>query len=128
MKSLSSDSEYIFPRLSLAHFNKTLKRLGERAGWVYDSPKYRLRRGEPVLIYKDPENKVNYRFCDHLSSHTMRRTAITTMLRLGMDENVVRGISGHAAGSSEFYRYVKISQDYADEQLQSAFQKLRFLE
>ena len=36
----------------------------------------------------------------------MRRTAITTLLLIGVDEISVRRISGHAPGSKEFYKYV----------------------
>jgi len=42
----------------------------------------------------------------------MRRTAITTLLIMGVPEAMVRKISGHAPGSKEFYKYVGIAQDY----------------
>lgn len=35
----------------------------------------------------------------------MRRSAITVMLGLGVPEQVVRKISGHAPGSKEFFKY-----------------------
>jgi hypothetical protein len=55
----------------------------------------------------------------------MRRTAITTMLRLGMNEQAVRRISGHAAGSKEFYRYVAYSQTFLDTETDRIFDRLK---
>ena len=54
----------------------------------------------------------------------MRRTAITTLLMLGVDEQVVRKVSGHAPGSKEFYKYVAIAQTYMDHQVKIAFERL----
>jgi intergrase/recombinase len=54
----------------------------------------------------------------------MRRTAVTTMLILGMPENVVRKISGHAVGSKAFYRYVNFAQGYMDEEIDKVHEKL----
>jgi len=54
----------------------------------------------------------------------MRRTAITTMLSLGVPEAVVRKISGHAPGSKEFYRYVQWAQSYQDAETEKMFHVL----
>jgi hypothetical protein len=54
----------------------------------------------------------------------MRRTAITTLLILGVPEMVVRKLSGHTAGSKEFYKYVIIANDYTNNQLKQAHEKL----
>ena len=54
----------------------------------------------------------------------MRRTAITTLLLLGVDEISVRRISGHAAGSKEFYRYVVVVQEYMNAKVKEAHIKL----
>jgi hypothetical protein len=43
---------------------------------------------------------------------------------LGVDENTVRRISGHAPGSKEFYRYVVISQTYLNEKVRAAHNQL----
>lgn len=86
--------------------------------------KVRLQNGKPVVIYKNEKNQTHYTLADHMSSHTMRRTAITNMLRLGMPEQVVRKISGHAANSKSFYRYTAISQTYQDIESDKMFQKL----
>lgn len=65
------------------------------------------------------------RFCDVATTHTMRRTAITTMLSLGVPEQVVRKISGHSASGKEFYRYVLWAQTYQDGEMESMFAKLK---
>lgn len=65
-----------------------------------------------------------YPFCDLVSSHTMRRTAITTMLTLGMPELLVRKISGHSDDSRAFYRYVELAQQYMDMEINKAYEKL----
>ena len=54
----------------------------------------------------------------------MRRTAITTLLMLGVPENLVRRVSGHAPGSKEFYKYVSIAQEYLNEEVKNAYKKL----
>jgi integrase len=73
--------------------------------------------GNHKLIFKEVDRKINYRFCDLISSHTMRRTAITTMLRMGMNETNVRLISGHAAHSPSFYRYVFYADSFMEEEM-----------
>jgi hypothetical protein len=45
------------------------------------------------------------------------------MLRLGLEENLVRKVSGHAPGSKEFYKYVQFSQSFMDEELGKIHQK-----
>jgi hypothetical protein len=54
----------------------------------------------------------------------MRRTAITTMLMLGMKEHVLRKISGHADNSKSFYRNVNLVQSYMDNEMDEVFGKL----
>ena len=54
----------------------------------------------------------------------MRRTAITTMLSLGVPEQVVRKISGHSPSGKEFYRYVLWAQTYQDQETEKMFEKL----
>lgn len=117
---------YLLPRLSGTNLNLGIKRLMEKAGWTYPLPKFRQRRGEPVEI-KNPQGGT-YRFSDHITAHTMRRTAITTLLLLGVEENAVRKISGHAPGSKEFYKYVVVVQHYLDTMVKSAHYKLLNLE
>jgi integrase len=69
--------------------------------------------------------KKQIRFCDLVTTHTMRRTAITTMLCLGMPEHLVRKISGHSPMSKEFFRYVALAQVYQDKETTVMFDKLK---
>lgn len=113
---------FVLPGISDGRLNIQLKLLMEKAGWTESLPKIRHRRGEPVEI-KTAKGK-GYRFCDHITAHTMRRTAITTLLLLGVEEQFVRRISGHAPGSREFYRYVVIAEDYLNKKVREAQKKL----
>jgi len=113
---------HLLPIPSNYWFNKMVKRLAETAGWVEISPKHRMRRGKPIEVFKI--DRKSFQFYDHISSHSMRRTAITTMLRLGLEENLVRKISGHASGSKEFYKYVQLSQSFMDEETDKMYAKI----
>lgn len=115
-------SSFLLPVPNNIVFNSRIKKMMEKAEWTNEYPKQRMRRGKPINI-KKPNGKP-YRFCDHFSSHSMRRTAITTMLRLGLEENLVRKVSGHSAGSKEFYKYVQLSQSFMDEELTILHDKL----
>ena len=117
----------LLPFFNLVGLNLYVKRLSEKAGWVEEKIKTRQKRGIAMVQYKNKTKKIHYRFCDHITSHTMRRTAITTMLRLQMPEHLVRKISGHAAGSVEFHKYVAISQNYLDAETDKVFEKLNAL-
>ncbi len=113
---------YVLPRLSGGNLNFQIKLLMKMAGWDYYLPKIRHRQGIAVEV------KTKYgetcRFYDHITIHTMRRTAITTLLLMGVDEISVRRISGHAPGSREFFRYVVVVQDYLNAKVRKAHQKL----
>jgi len=113
---------YVLPRVSNASFNNQVKKLIKLAGWNHPLLKYRHRQGLPVEI-KTAQGK-SWRFYDHITAHTMRRTAITTLLLMGVDETSVRRISGHAPGSKEFYRYVALVQDYLNAKVKEAHKKL----
>lgn len=115
----------LLPEMTAQWFNSKLKKLARLIPNDQDMIKVRERRGKQVVIYKDPANKIHYKFSDHITSHTMRRTAITTMLNLGMPEHIVRKISGHAANSREFYRYVELSQFLIDQESDKVFDKIR---
>jgi integrase len=115
--------KYLLHRISCLNMNLYLKELMERAGWTETFVRTRMKRGIPVEIYRF-KKKSSYRFCDMVTTHTMRRTAITSLLSVGMPENIVRTISGHAAGSKEFYRYVTYSQTHMDQETDLAFEKL----
>ena len=113
----------IFPPVPRTRFNNQLKAIAEQAGWVNDMGRLRSKRGISIKNAGKDKNDI-YRFCDLVSSHTMRRTAITTMLMLGMKEHVVRKISGHADNSKSFYRYVNLVQSYLDNEVDEVFGKL----
>jgi integrase len=113
----------IFPPIPRTRFNNQLKAIAEAAGWQQATGKQRTKKGiASEIAFAATENK--YRFCDLVSSHTMRRTAITTMLMLGMKEHVVKQISGHANDSKSFYRYVNLVQSYLDNEMDMVFDKL----
>lgn len=115
----------IFPEISNARFNLNIKSMIGKTSWTDQRIKSRHRRGVPVPILKNEKTKTPYRFCDLITSHTMRRTAITTMLCLNMPENLVRKISGHAPNSKEFFRYVQLSQRYMDTETEKMFEQLK---
>lgn len=112
----------LLPQISKVNLNKYIKQLAEKANWTEPLPKNTSKQGK--IIEQKKNNGEVFRFCDHITSHTMRRTAITTLLILGVPEMVVRKLSGHAAGSKEFYKYVVIANDYTNNQLKQAHEKL----
>lgn len=113
---------YLFRQLSNTNFNLHVKKIMELEGYTALLPKYRYRKN--VLVEVKTKQGNSFRFCDHMSAHTMRRTATTSLLMLGVPELVVRKLSGHAAGSKEFFRYVSLAQDYSNQHLEKAYQKL----
>ncbi len=115
----------ILPRFNKSNLNKSIKLLLESAGLTQEVSVQRERRGRTVILKKRNEKFLSFRFCDVASTHIMRRTAITTMLCLGMPEQLVRKISGHAPGSKEFYRYVLWAQTYMDSESDKVFEKLK---
>jgi integrase len=114
--------KYILPRLSATNLNIQIKKLIKKAGWDYVLPKLVSKQGKLAEI-KTQDGKA-WRFHQHITAHTMRRTAITTLLIMGVPELVVRKISGHTPGSNEFYRYVSVAQDYMNQEVKMAFKKL----
>lgn len=122
LKQYRGKQKTLLPTISLVNFNKNIKKMAELAGWTQEIGKIRSRRG--VRKDKKTSDGKTYRFCDHISSHVMRRTAITTLLILGMPETLVRKISGHAANSKEFFKYVKYSDSFLDKETDKAFDKL----
>ena len=123
-----STKKSLLPCYHKVYINKYGKELMERAGWTETFVKIRQRRGLPITVYKDPVTKIHFRFCEMVASHLMRRTAITNMLYLGMREEIVRKISGHAPGSKEFYRYVSYAQSLMDSETKSIHEKMAIKE
>lgn len=121
-RNKKNTSPFILPRLSNTNINKQVKELIRVAGWEQIVPKYNSYRGFMKEIKNVSGNSL--KFYEHITAHTMRRTAITTLLVLGVSETVVRKISGHAAGSKEFFKYVNLAQNYINQEVQKAFLKL----
>ncbi len=115
----------LLPSISSAWFNTRLKDLAQLIPDNFEMVKTRERRGKQVIVYKDPKRRIHYKLSDHISTHTMRKTAITTMLCLGMPEHLVRKISGHAANSHEFFRYVQLSQSFIDDETDKVFEQIK---
>lgn len=106
----------LLPKIHLFNFNKYSREIVEKAGWTYLVDKKRTKRGVSKIVKKYNSNS-RFRFCDLITSHTMRRTAITTYLSFGMPEQLVRRISGHSPGSKEFFRYVRYSDEILDQEI-----------
>lgn len=115
----------LLPPFNKVNLNLYFKRLMEEAGFTHAVMKTRERRGLSKEINKKEDKRTALRFCDLVTTHTMRRTAITTMLSLGVPEQVVRKISGHSPGSKEFFRYVAFAQSYQDQETNKMFERLK---
>ncbi len=122
-ESVARGRKTIFPPIPRTRFNNQLKLIARLAGWTSIVRRERSKRG----MYYSSKGKCKTsprNFCDLVSSHIMRRTAITTMLMLGMKEPAVKKISGHAVNSKHFYRYVNLVQSYLDNEVDTVFEKL----
>lgn len=114
----------LLPSFNKSNLNRYIKLLLEKAGMKQEVRVIREKRGIPFEL-KNPNLKSKiFRICDVASTHTMRRTAITMMLCLGMPEQLVRMISGHSPGTKEFYRYVLWAQTYQNKEMDKVFEKL----
>lgn len=126
LQKYQKNKKGLLPHFNKSNLNKYIKLLLESAGFTHSVSKIRERRGKTVEIAAPGKSKEkSTRFCDLATTHTMRRTAITTMLSLGVPEQVVRKISGHSANSKEFYRYVHWAQTYQDQETDMMFEKLK---
>lgn len=121
LKKYNGKQTTLLPSISMNQFNNNIRTIAQLAGWTNEVGKVRSRRGVKKELKK---NGNAYRFCDLISSHVMRRTAITTMLLLGVPEPLVRKISGHSANSKEFYKYVNYTDSFIDDETDRAFAKL----
>ncbi len=107
-----SNRALLFKPISLNNFNKNLKSIGELANFDAPLEQVREKRGKAAKNAGKPMP-----FYQKMSSHMMRRTAITTLLILGMPEHLVRKISGHSQTSNSFARYVHYAQSYMDQEI-----------
>lgn len=112
----------LFQLVCLDNFNKQLKKIGRKAGWTENAEHYREKLGKAYKVKMGSKQKTA--FYDFMSSHMMRRTAITTMLILGMPEHLVRTVSGHTNNSQSFYKYVHYAQSYTDKEISKVHDKL----
>lgn len=124
IKKYENQYSTILPKISSVRLNIYLKDLTRTCGWTKPIVKVREKRGEKITQYKDDLKKTDFQLCDLISTHTMRRTAITTMLRLGLSESIVREISGHSPASADFYKYVELSRSYINTETDIVFKKL----
>ena len=116
---------FLLPRFNKSNLNIYVKKLCEAAGYTQPVVKARGLKGKPVMLAKKKnEGNDSYRFCDLVTTHTMRRTAITSMLCLGVPEPIVRKIRGHSPMSRDFFRYVSLAQSYQDQETMKMFEKL----
>lgn len=114
--------KYVLPRLSSSNLNRQIKKLIKAAGWRHTLPKYISSRGKMVQL--NNEDGQTWQFYKHITAHTMRKTAVTTLLIMGVPEIMVRKISGHAPGSREFFKYVSVAQEYMSQEVRKAHEKL----
>lgn len=62
-----------------------------------------------------------------ITSHTARKTFVTNSLILGMNQMVVRNITGHKNENS-FRRYVKIADDFKKQEMDNTWNKISLKE
>lgn len=122
-ESTARGRQAIFPPIPRTRFNNQLKLIATLAGWTNIVRRERSKRGMYYVCAGKAKTSPR-NFCELVSSHIMRRTAITTMLMLGMKEPAVKKISGHADNSKHFYRYVNLVQSYLDNEVDVVFEKL----
>ncbi|MCB0706410.1 MAG: hypothetical protein KDC34_13935 [Saprospiraceae bacterium] len=79
IEKYKGDYPTLLPTISDVKLNKYLKELAAALDWDKPIIKRRERRGEEVIIYKDTIQKTHFQLCDLITTHTMRRTAITTI-------------------------------------------------
>ncbi len=115
-------SRHLLPQVSVTNLNIQFKKIVLLAGWDHSIPKMLSYRGRMIEVRTADGH--TWPFYQHITAHTMRRTAITTLLTMGVPENIVRKISGHAPGSREFYKYVGLAQEYLNQEVLKAFKKL----
>lgn len=117
----------LLPEISDVVFNRNLKEMAKVLkkhitsdmignNWSKPFTRIRYKRGQAKKFQVD--------ISEMISSHTMRRTGITSLLMMGLSEIEVQGISGHEFGSKEFGKYVKIAQQFIDRKAASAWEQI----
>lgn len=125
-KKYPAKGKRIFPSISNANLNLQIKIIGQLAGWTEPVICQRNKMSIPLTVRNSRTTDHRYRFCDLLTTHTLRCSAITVLLMMGMPEQLVRQVSGHRPGSREFHRYVCLSQNWQDKESKMAFERLMY--
>lgn len=103
------------PTISSQKFNKYLKECCEAVG--IDTPTTITRYvGQKRIDKTVPKHQL-------ITSHTARKTFVTNSLVLGMNQMVVRNITGHKKEES-FRRYVKIADSYKKQEMDNTWNKI----
>jgi integrase len=126
LKKYKGKQKQLLPVPILSRFNIRIKEICEMAEWTWPILKQREKANKIIELKRD--NNKPYRFCDLVSSHTMRRTCITNMLVSGMPEHVTRKISGHTSNSKSFFRYVSLAQKIMDREIEKIHSLLKPIE
>lgn len=122
-----TNDQTLFPQISREKFRMSIKEMSTYLNYGETIIKTRSKRGVAQILFKDKTKKQHFTLADLISTHTMRRTGITTLLRMGMPDYIVRKISGHSANSREFFRYVQLAQSFLDQHTDAVFEKLKNL-
>ncbi len=103
------------PIISSQKYNKYIKKCCEMA-----------EIKTPITITRyNGSNRIDITLPKHklITSHTARKTFATNSLILGMDERVVRTITGHKKEST-FSKYVNIANEHKKKQMENTWDKL----
>lgn len=112
----------LFQTMALSTFNLKLRKLAALFPFNYPVTLSRMQNGK--LKNVKLRGKSQLMLSDIISSHIMRRTAITSMLTMGMPELLVKKISGHSPYSRDFYRYIEYTQSFLDSETDFFFNKM----
>jgi integrase len=134
LKEIFNKYEDLLPKVSQQKFNDALKDLAKWFAqhikdnkdklpkdfigndWGKDIVITRYKRGKPIKLSKP--------ITDMITSHTMRRTGITSLLMMGLSEVEVKSISGHSLNSDDFPKYVKIAERFISKKSADAWGKI----
>jgi integrase len=105
---------YQLPQMSKSDYNIALKKLCKAAGLMELTEIIRMQGNVRKAIVKP-----RYAF---VSSHTIRRTAITILLRRGVMPEYVRKVAG-IKSYEVFQKYIKLSQDEAVDSVRDFWNK-----
>jgi integrase len=107
---------YAIPCISNQKMNDFLKIVGEHAG-LDDTVVIAEKNASGVI------RNIEYKMHELLTCHVTRKSFITIALRLGMQESVVKSITGHAKNSKAFHKYYDVVNETKFEQMAQIFNK-----